>query len=80
MSVMKAAVKGVMTEGAVIASDLNTWLRITVVMAVPSSMPENTPAVTVPFTLIARPVPNSLPMWCHPRTLLLLNLLRHKNI
>jgi len=34
MSVMKAAVKGLMTEGAVIASDLNTWLRITVVMAV----------------------------------------------
>ena len=34
MSVMKAALKGLMTEGAVIASDLNTWLRIAVVMAV----------------------------------------------
>jgi len=34
MSVMKAAVKGLMTEGAVIASDLNTWHRITMVMAV----------------------------------------------
>jgi hypothetical protein len=34
MYVMKAAVKGMMTEGAVTASDLNTWLRITVVVAI----------------------------------------------
>ena len=34
MSVMKGAVKGLMTEEAVTTSDLNTWLRFTVVMGV----------------------------------------------
>jgi hypothetical protein len=31
---MKAAMQGLMMERAVTASDLNIWLRITVVMAV----------------------------------------------
>jgi hypothetical protein len=34
MSVMKAAVKGLMMEGEVTAADMNAWLRITVVMTV----------------------------------------------
>jgi hypothetical protein len=80
MPVMKAAVHGLMMERAATATDRNIWLRITVVMAVSLLYARHTPALTVPFILTALTAPDSLPTWCHPRTLLLLNVLRHSEV